>query len=219
MYVNVHSKIELSSDLEVTSIAWGGDNDYIACGTSDGTIKLLSLSDDGIDDSDLTITVIDRLLHDTHGNINKLLFDMNDGNLTSTDNLGLICVWKYSKVSATWTKEMSYDRGKLSKSFVTDFSLSHYHNKIAIVYRDGFCLVGNKIGSREWTNQFDCELKLIQWSPNGKYILIVTMNYELLLYKQQELHKYVRFDTINLCFYDKLRYFCCLVLIGKTIEF
>eukprot|EP01084_Bolivina_argentea_P277034 472819_1 len=203
MYVHVHRKIELSSDLELTSLTWGGANEYIACGTSDGTLQLLSLNEDNTDDSGVTITIVDRLSHETRGRINKLLFDVNGTKLTSSDDVGLICVWKYNKTQSLWSQEKCYDRGKFSNSFVTDFSWSQ-NNKICIIYRDGFCLVGNSIGDREWSNQFEFELKLIEWSPNGEYLLIVTMNYELLVYKKENRHKYIRFDTVNLCFYDKL---------------
>ena len=44
------------------------------------------------------MTVVDKVDHRHQGRITQLAFNANNGyKLTSTDNSGLICVWKYDK--------------------------------------------------------------------------------------------------------------------------
>eukprot|EP01083_Nonionella_stella_P095036 266728_1 len=209
MYAHIHKKIEIAKELEVTALAWGGDDNYIACGTSDGIIKLLKLeqtnrkpdsANKNKSNNDITITVKHRLQVENQGCIKQLLFDRNMNKLTATDNAGLICVWKYKKRQKEWRPDMTSVR---KESFVSDFSWSK-HNKISIIYRDGLCLIGDSEGHREWAKELDFELKLIEWSPKNKYFVIVTMNYECLVYTKCDASQYKKHGTIRKGFCDKL---------------
>jgi WD repeat-containing protein 35 len=54
--------------------------------------------------------------------------------------------------------------------------------KICIVYEDGAVIVGSVDGNRLWGKELDVQLQNVEWSPDGKRILFVSLEGEVHVY-------------------------------------
>ena len=94
--------------------------------------------------------------------------------LTTADSEGKIVVWSGQQVSGEswqWTEEMINNRGK---SRVADMKWSKDGLKICISYEDGAVIVGSVEGSRLWGKDYKHTIKLVEWSPDGKMLILGT---------------------------------------------
>ena len=171
------------------SLGWNHEDGWIACGGNDGLLKAMKLDtannvnnsgnnnngnnkhDDESSMNNLStkLSMQQRLQgHSSTSSITKIIWNQSWNKLTSTDSNGLIIVWSFK--SKKWCQEMVNDR---KESFVSDMRWNKNGTKICICYNDGYVIVGTVNGNREWGKQFDNKLKFVEWSPDGKYIIIV----------------------------------------------
>ncbi|KAL3193217.1 hypothetical protein MRX96_017902 [Rhipicephalus microplus] len=100
--------------------------------------------------------------------------------LTSSDQNGLIIVWMLYKGS--WYEEMINNR---NKSLVRGMAWNADGQKICIVYDDGAVIVGSVDGNRIWGKELkNLHLHLVEWSPDGKFLLFGMQNGEVHVYEQ-----------------------------------
>ena len=66
-----------------------------------------------------------------------------------------------------------------NKSVVRDMKWTIDGKKICIIYEDGAVIVGSVDGNRLWGKELNLSLKFVEWSPDSKYILFVTMDAEI----------------------------------------
>jgi WD repeat-containing protein 35 len=98
-----------------------------------------------------------------------LVIEWNDyhDKLTTCDEEGVIIVWKFSE-KGIWETEMINNR---EVSWVTDLKWSKQGQMLCFVYEDGHAIVGTVEGSRCWGNDIKEKLYLLEWSPDGSFIL------------------------------------------------
>lgn len=65
-----------------------------------------------------------------------------------------------------------------NKSVVCDMKWTSNGEKICIVYEDGAVIVGSVDGNRLWGKEINLQLSLVDWSPDGRFILFCTANGE-----------------------------------------
>lgn len=82
-------------------------------------------------------------------------------------------------VLGMWYEEMINNR---NKSVVRDMKWTVDGRKIAIVYEDGMVIVGSVDGNRLWGNQLNMPLRFVEWSPDSKWIMFVTLEAEVWIY-------------------------------------
>ena len=121
--------------------------------------------------------------------------------LTTSDESGLIIVWMLhkgdtlsrltfknvlilqcvvlSKNIGNWYEEMINNR---NKSVVRDMKWTADGRKIAIVYEDGAVIVGSVDGNRLWGKELNMPLHFVEWSPDSRWILFVTLDAEVWIY-------------------------------------
>lgn len=161
-------QIELSCG-NLYSIGWGNNSRWLAVGSDDGIVKLIKLTDENN---------ISQNLEGHRGKIIQIIWNKHFNKLTTTDENGLIIIWILHKNK--WYEEMINNR---NKSYVTDFAWNNNGNKIVISYADGAVIVGSVEGSREWSREYsDISIKLIQWSPDSKYLLYITDDNKAILH-------------------------------------
>lgn len=97
--------------------------------------------------------------------------------LTTSDESGLIIVWMVHKDA--WYEEMINNR---NKSVVRDMKWTSDGRKICIVYEDGAVIVGSVDGNRLWGKELSLPLRFVEWSPDNKLILFVTLDAEIWVY-------------------------------------
>lgn len=90
--------------------------------------------------------------------------------LTTSDQYGLIIVWMLHK--GMWFEEMINNR---NKSVVRDMKWTADGQKICIIYEDGAVIVGSVDGNRLWGKEVGTTLAFVEWSPDGRNILFVTL--------------------------------------------
>ena len=100
--------------------------------------------------------------------------------LTTSDESGLIIVWMMHKNA--WYEEMINNR---NKSVVRDMKWTSDGRKICIIYEDGAVIVGSVDGNRLWGKELSLPLRFVEWSPDNKLILFVTMDAEVWVYDSE----------------------------------
>jgi hypothetical protein len=78
-----------------------------------------------------------------------------------------------------WYEEMINNR---NKSVVRDMKWTADGRKIAIVYEDGAVIVGSVDGNRLWGKELNMPLRFVEWSPDSRWILFVTMDAEVWIF-------------------------------------
>jgi WD repeat-containing protein 35 len=78
-----------------------------------------------------------------------------------------------------WFEEMINNR---NKSVVRDMKWTADGQKICIVYEDGAVIVGSVDGKRLWGKELTLQLALVEWSPDGRFILFCTIQGECHVY-------------------------------------
>ena len=72
-----------------------------------------------------------------------------------------------------------------NKSVVRDMKWTADGRKICIIYEDGAVIVGSVDGNRLWGKELSLLLKFVEWSPDCKLILFVTMSSDVLVYDSE----------------------------------
>lgn len=72
-----------------------------------------------------------------------------------------------------------------NKSIVRDMKWTSDGRKICIIYEDGAVIVGSVDGNRLWGKELNLSLKYVEWSPDSKLILFVTMSSDVLVYDSE----------------------------------
>jgi len=180
MFVYLSKKISIPNGINLKTIAWNNDQGWIACGGTDGLLKVLKLesnsnsSDKKGKGSNLSMN---QTLDGHGGSVLVASWNPQYHKLATSDENGLIIVWILYK--GTWYEEMINNR---NKSVVTDIQWNKTGEKIGIIYKDGAVIIGSVDGSRIWGKELDIELLYLQWSPDSKFILFCTVDGELHLY-------------------------------------
>jgi len=180
MFVYLNKKISIPNGINLKTITWNNDQGWIACGGTDGLLKVLKLesnsnsSDKKGKGSNLSMN---QTLDGHGGSVLVASWNPQYHKLATSDENGLIIVWILYK--GTWYEEMINNR---NKSVVTDIQWNKTGEKIGIIYKDGAVIIGSVDGSRIWGKELDIELLYLQWSPDSKFILFCTVDGELHLY-------------------------------------
>jgi WD repeat-containing protein 35 len=72
-----------------------------------------------------------------------------------------------------------------NKSVVRDMKWTADGRKICIIYEDGAVIVGSVDGNRLWGKELSLSLRFVEWSPDCKLILFVTMSSDVLVYDSE----------------------------------
>ena len=183
MFIYLSKKIAIPNGVNLASAAWNQDQGWIACGGEGGLLKVLKLDTQQGGDarvkgvaapSDLSMN---QTLEGHNGTVCCVTWNSNYRKLTTSDQNGLIIVWMLHK--GMWFEEMINNR---NKSVVKDMSWTSDGLKICIVYEDGAVIVGSVDGNRLWGKELGMELAFVQWSPDGRHILFVTLEGEVKIY-------------------------------------
>ena len=165
------------------SISWNGEQGWIACGASDGMLKVLKLDASGSKDGNVRGLAapnnlsMNQTLEGHNGNVVCVTWNENYRKLTTSDESGMIIVWMLYK--GMWYEEMVNSR---NKSVVRDMSWSGDGQKICIIYEDGAVIVGSVDGNRIWGSELKMNLLSVAWSPDNRRILFGTKDNQVHVY-------------------------------------
>ncbi|XP_024530250.1 WD repeat-containing protein 35-like [Selaginella moellendorffii] len=182
MYIYLSKKISIPHGLQLRSLSWNAQQGWLACGTDHGIVKVLKLQDaSGVKDDGFFTTQSNLSMNQTleghRGSILVVNWNQNYRKLTSSDENGLIIVWILHK--GMWFEEMINNR---STSVVRDMRWSSDGRKICFIYEDGHAVLGNVDGNRIWGKELNHRLVLVEWSPDGRLVLLCTKEGKCLLY-------------------------------------
>lgn len=184
MFIYLSKKIAIPNNTRIQCLAWNREHGYIACGGDNGLLKVLKLETekDGkvrglAAPSNLSMN---QTLEGHSGVVQVVAWNSQFQKLTSSDQNGLIIVWMLYKGS--WYEEMINNR---NKSLVRGMAWNADGQKICIVYDDGAVIVGSVDGNRIWGKELkNLHLHLVEWSPDGKFLLFGMQNGEVHVYEQ-----------------------------------
>ena len=183
MFIYLSKKIAIPNGVNLASAAWNQDQGWIACGGEGGLLKVLKLDTQQGGDARVKGVAapsnlsMNQTLEGHNGTVCCVTWNSNYRKLTTSDQNGLIIVWMLHK--GMWFEEMINNR---NKSVVKDMSWTSDGLKICIVYEDGAVIVGSVDGNRLWGKELGMELAFVQWSPDGRHILFVTLEGEVKIY-------------------------------------
>ena len=183
MFVHLNKKISIPNCSQVRCIAWSWQHEFIACGGESGMLKVIRLENvnqvASKNDSSKNFQM-NQTLESHKATVESVCWNEKFQKLTSSDANGTIIVWMFYK--GMWYEEMVNNR---QKSLVTGMAWTHDGNKICIVYEDGAIITGSVDGSRLWGKELkNISLNQVEWSPDGKIILIGTKDLDIHLFDQ-----------------------------------
>ena len=158
------------------SVSWNSEQGWIACGGQNGLLKVLKLESQVSKDSRAKGVAapsnlsMNQTLEGHNGAVVVSTWNANYRKLTTSDQYGLIIVWMLHK--GMWFEEMINNR---NKSVVRDMKWTADGQKICIIYEDGAVIVGSVDGNRLWGKELKLRLAFVEWSPDGRNILFVTV--------------------------------------------
>jgi WD repeat-containing protein 35 len=167
-------------------ISWNRDQGWIATGGDSGLLKVLKLEAPADSDAKLkgiaapSNLSMNQTLEGHKGGVICVTWNPQYRKLTTSDAQGLIIVWSLSK--GEWFSQMVNNR---NKSVVRDMKWTSDGKKICIVYEDGAVIVGSVGGERLWGKEINLPLRFVEWSPDGKLILFVTLEAEVWVFDSE----------------------------------
>eukprot|EP01135_Chromosphaera_perkinsii_P001605 Nk52_evm75s207 gene=Nk52_evmTU75s207 len=184
MFIYLSKKIAIPNGVRIHSLGWNKDQGWIACGGSDGLLKVLKLESQVTKDAKLrgfaapSNLTMNQTLEGHNGAVKVVSWNDHYRKLTTSDDNGLIIVWMLYK--GMWYEEMINNR---NKSVVSDMKWSSDGTKICIIYEDGAVIVGSVDGNRIWGKELrNMELAFVHWSPDGLFILFCTTDGQVHIY-------------------------------------
>jgi len=183
MFIYLSKKIAIPNGVKLKSVSWNPEQGWIACGGDSGLLKVLKLESTSSKDSKAKGVAapsnlsMNQTLEGHNGAVVCVCWNANYRKLTTSDQNGLIIVWMLHK--GMWFEEMINNR---NKSVVRDMKWTADGMKICIVYEDGAVIVGSVDGNRLWGKELKVTLAFVEWSPDGRSIIFVTLTGEVYLY-------------------------------------
>ncbi|KAF6259424.1 intraflagellar transport protein [Scenedesmus sp. NREL 46B-D3] len=172
-----HSKkIAIPGSGKLRCISWNTDQGWIACGGEGALLKVLRL--DGATQKEVqkaaaaaaaggSVALAQNQTLEGHSSaVVCATWNSAFNKLTTSDEAGLIIVW--TLYNGMWYEEMINNR---NKGVVKDMKWTPNGDKICIAYDDGAVIVGSVDGNRLWGKELSMQLSLLEWSPDGRFIL------------------------------------------------
>lgn len=187
MFAYLSKKIAIPGGLPLCCVAWCAESGWIACGGDNALLKVFRLDaprkqdapaasggpDAGAAAGSSKALSQNQTLEGHSGAVVCATWNHIHSKLTTSDDTGLIIVW--TLVNDTWYEEMINNR---NKGIVKDMRWTGAGDKICIAYDDGAVIVGSVDGNRLWGKDLSLQLSLLQWSPDGSYILFASASGE-----------------------------------------
>eukprot|EP00879_Flechtneria_rotunda_P015997 GHRR01016730.1.p1 GENE.GHRR01016730.1~~GHRR01016730.1.p1 ORF type:complete len:232 (+),score=77.84 GHRR01016730.1:273-968(+) len=171
MFAYLSKKIAIPGGVKLRCITWNTDQGWIACGGEGALLKVLRL--DGTTQKEAAKAAAggntlsqNQSLEGHNGAVVCATWNNQFTKLTTSDEAGLIIVW--TLYNGQWCEEMINNR---NKGVVRDMKWTASGDKICIAYDDGAVIVGSVDGNRLWGKELSMQLSLLQWSPDGRFIL------------------------------------------------
>eukprot|EP01032_Pedospumella_encystans_P013101 gene13101-15103_t len=183
MLVYLSKKINIPNQVKLNCISWNRDQGWIACGGETGLLKVLKLETPTGPDAKLqgiaasSNLSMNQTLEGHTGAVVCVTWNPLFRKLTTSDESGLIIVWTLHK--GMWYEEMINNR---NKSVVRDMKWTADGRKIAIIYEDGAVIVGSVDGNRLWGKELNMPLRFVEWSPDSRFIMFVTLDAEVWIF-------------------------------------
>ncbi|WIA10618.1 hypothetical protein OEZ85_010800 [Tetradesmus obliquus] len=175
MFAYLSKKIAIPGGAKLRCISWNTDQGWIACGGEGALLKVLRL--DGATQKEQKAAAAaaaggsnalaqNQTLEGHSSAVVCATWNSAFNKLTTSDEAGLIIVW--TLYNGMWYEEMINNR---NKGVVKDMKWTSSGEKICIAYDDGAVIVGSVDGNRLWGKELSMQLSLLEWSPDGRFIL------------------------------------------------
>ena len=186
MHIFLSKKVAMPNGVKPQCLSFNPDHGWLACGGSDGLLKVLKLDAQPSEDSAVrgvaatTTLSMNQTLEGHRSAVAVAAWNPHFRKLTTADESGLIIVWVLHK--GMWIEDMINNR---NKSTVADMKWGADGTEICIAYKDGAVIVGSVDGNRIWSREMGAQLALVEWSPDGQLLLFCDVDGAVSVHNRQ----------------------------------
>lgn len=183
MYCALVSKRSISTKETLLKITNSRISNFYAVGGTDGVLKILNF-DFSLPKSnqiknpsiELANFIFCQPLYFHKTAITHVAFNDTYNRLTTCSEDGYLIIWKVEK--GNWFVELRNNR---TESTITALKWSKQGTLICFGYEDGYVLLAHIENDNIWGKHYRKGLYLIEWSPDGKNIMLAFRNYNVVI--------------------------------------
>ena len=152
MNVYVHQKISLGKEREASCIAWNHENNTIALGYQNGSIKLIRIEENE-EEGDIHLSLNENLPAQHTTSVSHLSWNEKHDKLLSLDQRGQMVIWSDSQTGYTQEMINESDRKRIRQS---KWSLSG--DLVVLAMEGGSLVLGSTDGRRLWGRELAIDI-------------------------------------------------------------
>jgi WD repeat-containing protein 35 len=168
MYSFIVQKITLGKDREAASLTWNKENDTIAVGFNNKSLKLIKIEEPSEIEGEISLSLNHTIPSNHKASINTVSWNERFDKLLSVDSKGTMIIWTEGSTNP-YKEEFVNESAKKRIKFA---KWSAGGNFVIIIFESGNLVLGSVEGERLWGKTVEMEIEFVTFLENDQVILI-----------------------------------------------